>query len=126
MLNRERCQERRLNRSLLTVNRLLYFDFYVHTRWQIELRQRVYRLRAAVEDVDHTLVCLELELLARLLVDVRRTEHRPALRLRRERNRSRHLCPRLFRRTNDVGGSLIDHCVIEGLETNADSTSHVI
>ena len=50
---------------------LLNLDLDVHASGQIELRQRVHRLCAAVENVDHTLVRLQLELLARLLVDVR-------------------------------------------------------
>jgi hypothetical protein len=53
--------------------RLLNLDLDVHTSRQIELRQRIDRLGATVEDVDHPLVRLQLELLARLLVDVRRT-----------------------------------------------------
>src|SRR5690348_14993240 len=103
---------------------LLNLDLHVDAGRQVELRQRVHRLRAAVEDVDHPLVRLQLELLPRLLVHVRGTEHRPPLRLRRERDRPRHLRPRLLRRADDVRRRLIDHRVIECLETDANSTGH--
>src|SRR4029079_14766365 len=97
-----------------------------------------------IENVEHTLVRLELELLSRILVHVRRAEHRPPLRLCRQRNRPRHLRARLLlvlvrcgnrprhlrasllSRPHDVGGRLIDDGVIERLETDADSTSHVL
>src|SRR5438270_5858151 len=62
-------------------NPSLHLDLDVHTSREIELRQRVHRLRARIENVDDALVGLQLELLPRLLVDVRRTEHRPPLRL---------------------------------------------
>src|SRR5262249_21970987 len=81
-------------------------------------------LRTRIENVDHALVRLQLELLARLLVDVRRTEDCPALRLRRERNRAGDLRARLLRRPHDVGRGLIDHCMIECLEPNTDSACH--
>src|SRR5215210_6427724 len=72
---------------------LLDLDLDVDARREVELRQRVHRLGAAVEDVDDALVRLQLELLARLLVDVRRAEDRPALRLRGERDRPGDLRP---------------------------------
>src|SRR5690606_20526986 len=73
-------------------------DLHVATRRKIQLGQRVDRLRARVENVDHTLVRLQLELLAALLVDVRRAEHCPALNPGGQRNRPAHPCPRLLRR----------------------------
>src|SRR5687768_3471256 len=101
--------------------RSLDLDLDVDAGREIQLGQRIDRLRPGVEDVDHTLVRLQLELLARLLVDVRRTEHRPALRLRRQRDRAGHLSARLLRRPHDVGRRLVDHGVIEGLQPNANS-----
>src|SRR2546425_757458 len=59
---------------------LLDLDLHVHAGRQIELRQRVHRLGARIENVDQPLVGLQLELLAALLVDVRAAEHRPQLR----------------------------------------------
>src|SRR5687768_540695 len=101
-----------------------HLDLDIDAGWQIQLRQRVDGLRARIENVDHALVRLELELLARLLVDVRRAQHRPPLRLRRQRNRPRYLRPRLLRRPHDVCGRLVDEGVVECLETNANSSSH--
>src|ERR1043165_134411 len=103
----------------------LDLDLDVHASRKIQLGQRVHRLRPRVEDVDHTLVRLQLELLARLLVHVRGAEHRPPLRLRRQRNRARHLRAGLLRRPHDVGRRLVDHRVIERLEPNSDSSSHM-
>src|SRR2546427_12436985 len=54
---------------------LLDLDLHVHAGRQIELRQRVHRLGARIENVDQPLVGLQLELLAALLVDVRSEEH---------------------------------------------------
>src|SRR3954466_14420486 len=101
--------------------RSLDLDLDVHASREIQLGQRVHRLRPRVEDVDHTLVRLQLELLTRLLVDVRRTEDRPALRLRRQRDRTGHLSARLLRRPNDVGRGLIDDRVVKGLEPDTNS-----
>src|SRR5437763_795492 len=69
---------------------------------KIELGQRIDRSRTRIQNVDQPLVRLELELLARLLVDVRRTENGPALSLCRQRDRTTHLRARLLGRANDV------------------------
>jgi hypothetical protein len=47
-------------------------DFHVDASGQIELHQRVDRLRRGLHDVEQPLVRPDLELLARLLVDVGR------------------------------------------------------
>src|SRR5690606_14595166 len=90
-------------------------DLHVDTGRKIQLGQRVDRLRARVENIDHPLVRLQLELLAALLVDVRRAEHGPALNARRERDRPANPRAGLLRRTHDIRRSLIDHRVIETL-----------
>src|SRR5438045_9701379 len=76
----------------------LDLDFDVHAGGQIELRERVHRQRARIEDIDDALVRLELELFARLLVDVRRAKHGPPLRLGGQRNGSRQLRAGFLRR----------------------------
>src|SRR5207253_10863078 len=88
-------------------------DLDVDTGREIQLGQRVDRLRARVNDIDDALVRLELELLAALLVHVRRAQHCPALHTRRQRNRSAYRCTRLLSSPHDVRCSLIDHRVIE-------------
>ena len=50
----------------------LELDLDVHAGGQVELHQRVHGLRGGVDDVEHALVRADFELLARLLVDVRR------------------------------------------------------
>src|SRR5690606_5849960 len=56
----------------------VHLDLDVHSGGQVELGQRVDRLRTAVHDVDQALVRPQLELLAALLVHVGRAEHGPA------------------------------------------------
>ena len=51
----------------------LQLDFDVDAGGEIELHQRIDRLRRRVDDVEHPLVRANFELLARLLVDVRRS-----------------------------------------------------
>src|SRR3954471_14655847 len=81
---------------------LLDFDFDVDAGRQIELGQRVHSGSARIKDVDQAFVRLELELLARLLVDVRRAENGPALRLCRQRNGTTDLRARLLGGADDV------------------------
>src|SRR6185437_6088411 len=54
-------------------------NFHVHARRQIELHQRVHRVRRRFQNVNQPLVRPHLELLARLLVHVRRAQHGPAI-----------------------------------------------
>jgi hypothetical protein len=54
-------------------------DLDVHARGEIELHQRVHRLGRGVDDVEEPLVRPDLELLATLLVDVRRAVDREPL-----------------------------------------------
>ena len=49
------------------------FDLDVNAGWQIEFHQSVDGLRRRLKDVEQPLVRANFELLARLLVDVRRT-----------------------------------------------------
>src|SRR6188474_55997 len=66
---------------------LLDLDLDVHTGREIELGERVHRLRTRIGDVEQALVRAQLELLAALLVDMRAAEHRPPLGLHREADR---------------------------------------
>src|SRR6188768_1018077 len=103
---------------------LLDLDLDVHTGREIELGERVHRLRTRIGDVEQALVRAQLELLAALLVDVRAAEHRPPLGLHREGDRARHAGTRLHRRTHDVRRGLVEHHVVERLEADADSLGH--
>src|SRR5688572_9661025 len=67
-------------------NSALELDLDVDARRQVELHQRIDRLRRRVDDIEQALVRAHLELLAALLVDVRRAVDREALDARRQRN----------------------------------------
>src|SRR5579863_2713621 len=60
-----------------------------------------------------------LELLARFFVHVRRTQHRPAVDHRRQRNRPGHICTRAPRRFHNLARRLIENAVVVSLQTNA-------
>src|SRR5215469_10130031 len=72
-------------------------DLHVHARGKLELHEGIYRLIGRIDDVHETLVSAQLELIARVLVGVRRDEHGEALHLGRQRHRS------LDRRTGALG-----------------------
>src|ERR671916_2262350 len=61
-------------------------DLDIDAGGEVELHQRVHRLRRRLHDIEQPLVRPHLELLARLLVDVRRTVDGELLATRRQRN----------------------------------------
>src|SRR5215831_2971721 len=65
-------------------------DVDVDAGGEIELHQRIHGLWRRLDDVEHALVGADLELLARLLVDVRRAQHGEALDAGRQRDRPAH------------------------------------
>src|SRR5882757_8359114 len=97
----------------------LELDLDIDAGGEIELHQRVYRLRRRIDDVEHALVGPDLELLARLLVDMRRTQHGELLDLGRQRDRAAHARAGTLGRADDLAGRLVEHAVIEGLEPDA-------
>ena len=99
---------------------LRQFDLHVHTRGEIELHQCIDRLGRRLNDVQQPLVGADLELLARLLVDVRRAVHRELLDARRQRNGAANESTGAARRIGDVASRLIEHSMIESLQTNPD------
>src|SRR5215212_4077489 len=96
------------------------FDFHIHARSEVELHQRVDRLRGGIDDVEHALVRAHLELLARLLVDVRRPQHREALEAGRQRDGPTDLRAGPLRRRHDFARRGVEDAVIERFEANAD------
>src|ERR1700752_2736793 len=80
----------------------LELDLDVHAGGQVELHQRVHGLRGGVDNVEHALVRADFELLARLLVDVRRAVDGEFLDARRQRNGTADQCTRAARRVGDV------------------------
>ena len=103
-----------------TCQRSGQLDFHVHAGSQIQLHQRVDRLRRRLHNVKHTLVGTDLELLARLLVDVRATVDRELLDARRHGNGAANKGTGAARGIGDVAGRLIEHTMIERLQANAD------
>src|SRR5688572_14499806 len=95
-------------------------DLDVDASRQVELHQRVHRLRRRLEDVDQPLVGADLELLARLLVDMRRAQHRPLVLRGRQRDRSCEPGARALRCLDDLAGGLVENARVVGLETDAD------
>src|SRR5687768_5979676 len=96
------------------------FDLHVHTRGQIELHQSIDRLRRRLDDVEKPLVGTDLELLARLFVDVRRAVDGELLDARRQRNGTADECTRAARRIGNVASRLVEHAMIERLQANPD------
>src|SRR5262249_48612439 len=95
-------------------------DLDVDAGGQIELHQRVHRLRRRIDDVQESLVCAHLELFAALLIDVRRTVHRELFDSGRQRNRSTDLRTRALGRIHDFTRRRIEDAVIERLEPDPD------
>src|SRR5690242_9272863 len=93
--------------------RLSQLDLHIDTRGEIELHQSVNRLRGRLHDVEQPLVGPHLELLARLLVDVRRTVDGELLDARREGNGTANESTRPARRIGNVASCLIQHSMIE-------------
>src|SRR5262245_28368726 len=91
-------------------------DLDVDAGGEVELHQRVHRLRSRVDDVEDAPMGTDLELLARLLVDVRRAVDRELLDARRQRDRTAHLRARPLGRADDLAGRRIEDAVIEGLQ----------
>jgi len=99
---------------------LSQLDFHIDAGGEIELHQRVHRLRRWLHDIEQPLVSPNLELLARLLIDVRRAVDGELLNSRRQRDRTADESTRATRRIGDVAGSLIEHSMIERLQANPD------
>src|SRR5438270_9179570 len=99
-------------------------DLHIHTRRQFELHERVDGLRRRLENVEKPLVRPHLELLARLLIDVRAAQDRVARHLRRQRDWSRHSGAGAFGRVDDFRGRLIEDAVVVRFQSDADLFIH--
>src|SRR3954469_8063207 len=97
----------------------LELDLDVNTGRQIELHQRIDGLRSRIDNVEKTLVGAHLELLAALLVDVRRTVDGEFLDAGGQRNRSANLSTGPFRRVHDLTRRRIENSMVERLEAYA-------
>src|SRR5262249_54217171 len=95
-------------------------DLDVDARGEIELHQRINRLRRRIDDIEQALVRAHLELLTALLVDVRRTVDRELLNPRRQRDRAAHLRAGALGGRYDLARRRIEDAVIERLEPDPD------
>src|SRR3546814_13324838 len=98
----------------------MLFRSDINTRGEIELHQSIDRLRGGLHDVQQPLVCPHLELLARLLVDVRRTVDGELLDARRQRNGAANKSTSTPSGVGDAARGLIEHTMIARLQANAE------
>src|SRR5579863_1135960 len=98
----------------------LELDLDVDAGGEVELHQRVHCLRRRIDDIEYALMRANFELLARLLVDVRRAQHRETLDPRRQRNGTAHPRAGPLRGAHDLAGRLIEHAVIVSAQADAD------
>src|SRR3954454_18090506 len=98
-------------------------DVHVDRGRQIDAHERVHRLRCGIENVDEPLVRAHLEVLAAVLVLVRRADDAVDVLLRRQGNRSHHTGTRAGHRLDDLARARIDGLVVICLEPDADLLS---
>src|SRR3954469_8183750 len=98
-------------------------DLDVDAGRQVEPHQGVDGLRGGVDDVDEALVGAHLEVLAAVLVLVRRPDNHVDVLLRRQRHRAGDSRARTGDRVNDLARRGVDHLVVVGLEPDADLLS---
>src|SRR3989338_1688967 len=90
-------------------------DFHVHTGGEVELHQRIHGLVRGLDNVHDPLVRADLELVARLLVRMRRAIERVALDLGRQRNRPAHERARALGGVDNLLRRAVDQTMIERL-----------
>src|SRR5690606_25601388 len=94
--------------------------FDVYACGQIKTHQGVDSLVGGIDNIHQTLVGADLELVARCLIDVRRTQNVETTDACRQRHRATHDRTSTFGRVDDFRSRLIDQLVIESLQTDAD------
>src|ERR1700682_2775170 len=97
----------------------LELDLDVDTRGHIELHRGIHGLRGRIDNIEKALVSAHLELLAALLVDMRRTVDGELFDAGRQRNGSANLGTGTFRRVHDLAGRRIEDSMVERLESDA-------
>src|SRR5215469_5970244 len=101
----------------------LQLDLDVDTGWHVEPHQRVDRPRRRVDDVDQPLVRAHLEVLARVLVLVRRADDAVDVLFGRQRHRAGDLSAGTNHRIDDLPRPAVNDLVVIGLEPDADLLS---
>src|SRR5580693_1497169 len=95
-------------------------DLDVDAGGEVELHQSVDGLRRRIDNVEHAFMGADLELLARLLVDMRRAQDGEFLDLGRQRDWAAHPRPGPLCRVDDLAGRLVEHAMVVGPQANAD------
>src|SRR5437868_8174119 len=103
--------------SLVFLAKRLNLD--VHPGREIELHQRVHRLRSRIKNIEQALVRPNLELLARLLVYVGAMKYAVLVLHRRQWNRACQARTGALRRLNDLGRGLVQYAVVIRLQADA-------
>src|SRR5262245_6445527 len=97
-------------------------DLDVHARRQAQaFVQRLDRFLGRAEDIYQALVCPDLELLAALAIDVRRSQDGVALDPGRQRDRTVDLRERILRGLDDLRCGAIEHLVIVAFHSDTDA-----
>src|SRR5512132_1381683 len=109
--------------SLAMIGASSELDLDVDARRELESHERIDRLRRGVEDVDESLVRAHLEMLARVLVLVRRADDAIHVLLSGQRHRACDLRARPDHRVDDLARRAVDDLVVVGLEPDADLLS---
>src|SRR5690242_16848793 len=104
----------------------LQLDLDVDAGREVELAEGVDRLLGRLEDVEQALVGADLELLARLLVDVGGTVDREPLDVGWERDRAGDPPARPAHGLHDLTDRLVEEPVIVRLQADADLVVHPI
>src|SRR5580658_3699966 len=103
-------------RMSLIPYRALELDLDVDAGGKVELHQRIDRLRRRIDDIEQALMRAHFELLAALLVDMRRAVDGKLLDLGRQRDRPAHLRAGALGRIDDLARRRIEDAVIESLK----------
>jgi len=90
----------------------LNLNFYFYSRRQFELHQRIDGAAIRIQNVDQPLVRADLELLAALLIHVRRAVDRIDRLLRRQRDRPGNDAAGRLHRPNNLFRALVDQVMI--------------
>ncbi len=102
-------------------------DFDVDAAGEIETHQSVDRLVCWLENIDQAIVRSKLEVLHRLLVDVRASDNAEASEVRRKRNGTRYSGAGALCRLGDFLSRLVDDPVIVSAKSNANfNACHVL
>src|SRR5699024_9014847 len=102
-------------------------DLDVDVCREVETHQRIDCLRCWVDDVNEALMGAHLEVLAAVLVLMRRANDAEYVLFRRQRHRAHDRSARAAHRVDDLARRTIDDLVVVGLEPDADLLSrHVV